>query len=130
MKIDAGAEYIVTQLFFDNRDYYDFCERCEIANIQVPIIAGIMPITTLKGMKRISELALGARIPALLLKTMLQAKTQDQTERIGINWATEQVLDLLEHQIQGVHLYTLNKSKASLRIHAALGVQSFDMLNQ
>ena len=129
-KVDAGADYICTQLFFDNRDYYDFCERCEISAIHVPIIAGIMPITSLKGMIRMSELALGARIPAPLLKSMFQAQTQDKAERIGTNWATEQVLDLLDHSVQGVHLYTLNKSKASLRIHAALGVQSFDMLNQ
>lgn len=129
-KVDSGADYICTQLFFDNRDYYDFCERCEIANIHVPMIAGIMPIISLKGMVRMSELALGARIPASLLKNMFHAETQEQAEQIGTNWATEQVLDLLDHQVQGVHLYTLNKSKASLRIHAALGVQSFDMLNQ
>jgi len=129
-KVDAGADYICTQLFFDNRDYCDFRERCEIADIHVPIIAGIMPITSLKGMVRMSELALGARIPASLLKSMFHAETQEQAERIGTNWATEQVLDLLDHQVQGIHLYTLNKSKASLRIHAALGVQSFDMLKQ
>lgn len=129
-KVDAGADYICTQLFFENRDFYDFRERCEIANIQVPIIAGIMPITTLKGMVRMSELALGARIPAPLLKSMFQTETHEQAERIGTNWATEQVQDLLDHHVQGVHLYTLNKSKASLRIHSALGVQSFDMLNQ
>ena len=129
-KVDSGADYICTQLFFDNRDFYDFCERCEIADIRVPIIAGIMPITSCKGMIRMSELALGARIPAVLLKQMFQAETSEHAERIGTAWATEQVLDLLDHGVQGVHLYTLNKSKASLRIHAALGVQSFDMLNQ
>ena len=129
-KVDSGADYVCTQLFFDNRDFYDFCERCEINNIHVPIIAGIMPVTSFKGMVRISELALGARIPAPLFKSMIHAETQEQAERIGTNWATEQVLDLLDHHAQGIHLYTLNKSKASLRIYAALGIQSFDMLNQ
>jgi methylenetetrahydrofolate reductase (NADPH) len=63
-KIDAGADYICTQLFFDNRDLYDFRERCELAGIHVPIIAGIMPVTSLGGMKRMAQLALGARFPA------------------------------------------------------------------
>jgi len=61
-KVDAGADYICTQFFFDNHDFYDFRERCELAGIQVPIIAGIMPITTLSGMKRMAQMALGMRI--------------------------------------------------------------------
>src|SRR5262245_50271773 len=65
-KVDAGAVYICTQLFFDNRDFYDFRERCDLAGIQVPIIAGIMPITTRAGMLKMAEMALGARIPARL----------------------------------------------------------------
>ena len=59
MKVDAGADYICTQLFFDNRDFYDFRERCELAGITIPILAGIMPITTSKGMRRMADLALG-----------------------------------------------------------------------
>src|SRR3954453_20383482 len=69
-KVDAGADYIVTQLFFDNRDFYDFRERCEIAGIKIPIIAGLMPITSLATYKRIPELALGARYPARLQRTI------------------------------------------------------------
>jgi len=129
-KVDAGADYICTQLFFDNRDFYDFRERCEMAGIQVPIIAGIMPITSKKGMARMSELALGARFPAKLLRAMENADNTEKSERIGTAWATEQVLDLLENQVQGIHLYTLNKSKASLHIYEALGIQSFDMLQK
>ena len=66
--IDAGADYIVTQLFFDNRDFYDFRERCELAGIRVPIIAGIMPISTASGLRRMAEFAAGARFPAALLR--------------------------------------------------------------
>src|SRR5262249_29264710 len=69
-KVDAGADYICTQLFFENRDFYDFRERCDLAGIQVPILAGIMPITTKAGMVRMAELALGARIPAPLLRAV------------------------------------------------------------
>src|SRR6185312_1410361 len=67
-KVDAGADYICTQLFFDNREFYDFRERCELAGIKVPIVAGIMPITTKAGMVRMAELALGAHYPARLLR--------------------------------------------------------------
>src|SRR5256714_10119938 len=66
-KVDAGADYIVTQLFFDNRDFYDFRERCELAGIKVPIVAGIMPITTKSGMITMAELALGAQGPQTVL---------------------------------------------------------------
>jgi methylenetetrahydrofolate reductase (NADPH) len=69
-KVEAGADYICTQLFFDNRDYYDFCERCELAGINIPVIAGIMPVTSLRGMKRMAELALGVRIPAKLMRAV------------------------------------------------------------
>ena len=108
-KVDAGADYICTQLFFDNRDFFDFCERCEVVSIKVPIIAGIMPITSRKGMARMSELALGARIPAKLLRAMDRAESDMAAERVGIHWATEQVRDLIDHKVKGIHFYTLNK---------------------
>ena len=127
-KVDAGADYICTQLFFDNRDFYDFCERCEVIGIKVPIIAGIMPITSRKGMRRMSELALGARIPAKLLKAMDRAENDAYAERVGIHWATEQVVDLVDHRVKGIHFYTLNKSKATLKIYESLGIQSSDSL--
>ena len=129
-KVDAGADYICTQLFFDNRDFYDFVERCQLAGIHVPIVAGIMPITSLKGMKRMGEIALGARFPGKLLRALTNATNDSQAEKIGIHWATEQVLDLLDHKVPGVHLYTLNKSKASLQIYDALGIEQLDMLVQ
>jgi len=123
-KADAGADYICTQLFFDNRDFYDFCERCEIAGITIPIIAGIMPVTSLKGMRRMAELALGARFPARLTKSLVRAKDDEYVERVGIHWATEQVRDLVDHGVRGVHFYTLNRSKATLRIYETLGLKN------
>jgi methylenetetrahydrofolate reductase (NADPH) len=123
-KVDAGADYICTQLFFDNRDFYDFCERCEIAGITIPVIAGIMPVTSLKGMRRMAELALGARFPARLTKSLVRAKDDEYVERVGIHWATEQVRDLIDQGVKGVHFYTLNRSKATLRIYETLGLKN------
>ncbi|MEX0775723.1 MAG: methylenetetrahydrofolate reductase [NAD(P)H] [Phycisphaeraceae bacterium] len=122
-KIDAGADYICTQLFFDNRDLYDFRERCQLAGITVPIIAGIMPVTSISGMKRMAELAAGARFPAPLLRAL--TRCQDDAEavtRVGTHWATEQCRDLLDHQVAGIHFYTLNKSDATRQIYHNLGV--------
>lgn len=123
-KVDAGADYICTQLFFDNRDFYDFCERCEITGIAVPIVAGIMPVTSLKGMRRMAELALGARFPARLTKSLARAKDDEYVERVGIHWATEQVRDLIDQGVRGVHFYTLNRSKATLQIYETLGLKN------
>lgn len=120
-KVDAGADYIITQLFFDNRDFYDFCERCEIAGIHVPIIAGIMPIITKSGMIRMAQLAAGARFPAPLMKQVLSAGSDVNVETVGIQWAIEQVRDLLGHNVRGIHFYTLNNAKATLKIYEALG---------
>jgi methylenetetrahydrofolate reductase (NADPH) len=120
-KVDEGAHYICTQLFFDNRDFHDFCERCELAGIRVPIIAGIMPITSYSGMQRMAELAAGARFPARLLR-QVQRHSDDaaEIEKIGVEWATEQCRELLEARVRGIHFYTLNRSKATLQIYANL----------
>ncbi len=122
-KVDAGADYIVTQLFFDNRDFYDFRDRCELSGITVPIIAGLMPITTKSGMVRMAELAAGARIPASLLRGLDRARSDEQVEKVGVHWATEQVRDLLDNEVRGIHFYTLNHSRQALDIYQALGVE-------
>jgi methylenetetrahydrofolate reductase (NADPH) len=123
-KIDAGADYICTQLFFDNHDFYDFRERCELAGIHVPILAGIMPITSLGGMKRMAQLALGARVPAKLLRALGRTSNDPEAvKRVGVHWATEQCLDLLDNQVRGIHFYTLNRSDATRQIHQSLGLR-------
>ena len=128
-KVDAGADYICTQLFFDNRDFYDFRERCELAGIHVPIIAGIMPITSLGGMKRMAQLALGARIPAKLLRALGRTSNDPEAvKRVGIHWATEQCRDLLDNQVRGIHFYTLNRSDATRQIYQNLGLQDSTLL--
>ncbi|HBS28855.1 MAG TPA: methylenetetrahydrofolate reductase [NAD(P)H] [Phycisphaerales bacterium] len=123
-KIDEGADFVITQLFFENRDFYDFRERCEIAGITAPIIAGVMPITSLSGMKAIAGLALGARIPARLLRAVDRCKgNAEAIRRVGVHWATEQCRDLLDHQVRGIHFYTLNRSTATRDIYANLGFE-------
>lgn len=122
-KVDSGADYIITQLFFDNRDFFDFCERCIIDGITIPIIAGIMPIISKSGMIRMAELAAGARYPARLLKQVNQAQSQEQIEKVGIEWATGQVGELIENKAKGIHFYTLNNARATLGIYKALGVR-------
>jgi len=123
-KVDAGADYICTQLFFDNHDFYDFRERCELAGIKAPIIAGIMPITSAKGMMRMADLAAGSRFPAPLLRSIHRAGDDPEAiKRVGIHWATEQCRDLLDHHVAGIHFYTLNQSDATRQIFQNLGAR-------
>ncbi|PJZ84437.1 methylenetetrahydrofolate reductase [NAD(P)H] [Leptospira harrisiae] len=127
-KVDQGVDYICTQMFFNNNYFYDFVERCEIAGIKVPIIAGIMPVTSRKGMARMAELSLGTNFPAKLLNSLSRAEDDEYAENVGIHWATEQVRDLLDHKVAGIHMYTLNKSKATRKIYESLGVRNFDSI--
>ena len=122
-KVDAGADYIVTQLFFDNRDFFDFRERCALADIHVPIIAGIMPVTSMSGFKRIAELAGGARFPAKLLRALRRCENDPESvRRVGVHFALEQCHDLLDNNVAGIHFYTLNRSDATRVIFDSLGI--------
>jgi methylenetetrahydrofolate reductase (NADPH) len=122
-KVDAGADYICTQLFFDNHDFLDFRDRCDLAGIKVPIIAGVMPVTSIQGMKRMAELAAGARYPAKLLRALERAKSNAAAvERVGIHYAAEQCAGLLDQGVDGIHFYTLNKSHATREIYDTLGI--------
>ena len=122
-KVDAGADYIVTQLFFDNRDFYDFRERCALAGIHIPIIAGIMPITSMSGFRRIAELAAGSRFPARLLRALQRCDNDpEMVSRVGVHFALEQCHDLLDNHVAGIHFYTLNRSDATRVIFDSLGI--------
>ena len=123
-KVDEGADFIVTQLFFENRDFYDFRSRCELAGIKVPIIAGIMPIASPGGMRRMAELSLGSRFPAPLIRAVNRTGGDEAAvRRVGVHWATEQCRDLLDHDVAGIHFYTLNRSTATRDIYSTLGVR-------
>ena len=124
-KVDEGADYICTQLFFDNHDFLDFRDRCRLAGIDIPIIAGLMPVTSLKGMQRMAELAAGARYPAKLIRTLNRAQSDAAAvERVGIHYAAEQCANLLDHHVDGIHFYTLNKSRATRDIFHSLGLDT------
>ena len=122
-KVEAGADYMVTQLFFDNRDFYDFRERCALAGLHIPIIAGIMPITSMSGLKRMAELAGGTRFPARLLRALQRCETDPEAvRRVGVHFALEQCHDLLDNKVAGIHFYTLNRSDATRVIFDSLGI--------
>ncbi len=124
IKVDQGADVIITQMFFDNRDFYDFRERCEFIGIDVPIVAGIMPVTSTKGMLKMAELAAGSRFPAPLLRAIARCNgDEDAVRRVGVHWATEQCRDLLDNDVAGIHFYTLNKSTATREVYKTLGVK-------
>ena len=126
-KIDEGADYICTQLFFDNHAFFDYRSRCRLLGIDVPIIAGIMPVTSISSLNRMAELSAGTNFPARLLKAMLRAGGDKQSiERIGINYASQQCSELLDEEVDGIHFYTLNRSRATLEIYRNLGINRCD----
>lgn len=124
-KVDAGADYIITQLFFDNRDFYDFRDRCDLEGIRVPIVPGIMPIVSTRNMQRMAELSAGTRFPAGMLRAMRRAQGDEYVRKVGVHWATEQVRDLVDNGVPGIHFYTLNRSRAAEEVCASLGLKHY-----
>jgi methylenetetrahydrofolate reductase (NADPH) len=121
-KVNAGGDFITTQLFFDNEDFYRWRDRARAAGIRVPIIAGIMPIGNVNQIKRFVAMC-GAKIPhPLLLKLEECEHDGESVYRCGVEYATQQCQDLLKNEADGLHFYTLNKSKATVEICKALDV--------
>ncbi len=119
-KVDAGVDFLVTQLFFDNRVYFDFVDRARAHGIHAPIVPGIMPITNVEQIERFTRLC-GASIPEPLMKELDRRRQEpERVQELGIVHATIQALGLIQGGAPGVHFYTLNKSSATREILTAL----------
>jgi methylenetetrahydrofolate reductase (NADPH) len=122
-KVGDGAEFLITQMFFDNAFYFHFVERARKAGITCPIVPGLMPITNIAQIERITRMC-GATVP-MRLRLALEKRKDDPESvlQLGVAHATLQAADLLAHGAPGVHFYTLNRSRASRMIVTALQVQ-------
>lgn len=119
-KIDAGAEFIITQLFFDNRRFFDFVERCEKAGIEVPLIPGLMPITNLSQIKKMTEVC-GASLPEDLLKSLEKHKDDPKAVlQIGAEQTLKQSKELLKSGVKGIHYFVMNQVEPISTILARL----------
>jgi methylenetetrahydrofolate reductase (NADPH) len=115
-KVDAGADFVITQLYFANDHYFRFVKRCREIGITVPIIAGIMPVTNVAQIKKFTAMC-GATIPEQMLVELNPiADDPDAVMQYGIDWSTRQCRELLAAKVDGLHFYTLNKSKATRQI--------------
>ena len=119
-KVDAGAAFVTTQLFFDNTVYYRFVEKCRAAGITVPIVPGIMPVLSLKQVRRFTEMC-GAHLPPQLITRLeVAAENAEVVEMIGLDWALDQIRGLLANGAPGYHLYIMNRAKSALALAAGL----------
>jgi methylenetetrahydrofolate reductase (NADPH) len=120
-KVDAGAEFLITQLFFDGADYWRFVERARAAGIGVPIVPGVMPVVSAANLRRMAALSPGSRIPAELQQDLDAAGGDgERALEVGVRFATRQCRELLERGAPGIHFYTLNRSPATRRVHEAI----------
>lgn len=118
-KVDAGADVVITQLFYENQDFFAFRQRYEQAGIRVPLVPGILPITNLTQIQRITSLC-GAHLPPALVERMGQHDDEQWQLQVGVDFATHQVEQLVAAGVDGLHFYVLNKSAATSRVLESL----------
>lgn len=119
-KVDCGVDFLTTQMFFDNNVFYHFCEMCAIKEINVPIIAGIMPITNAGMIKRSVELS-NSTLPEKFTRIMERfGDNPDAMKQAGIIYATEQIIDLMANGVNNIHIYTMNKPDVAHKIMEGL----------
>jgi len=115
-KVDAGADAVITQLFYNNEDFFDFRERCQRAGISVPIVPGLLPVTNLAQIQRIASLC-GAKLPAQFQADLEKHADDEQGQfEVGVEFSIGQTSELVDSGVDGVHYYVLNKSEAARRV--------------
>ncbi len=121
-KVDDGVDFLITQLFFDNQDYFDFVTRARAAGIDVPIVPGIIPVTNFTQIKRFAATC-GAKIPEPMARDLTPIEEEpERVEAYGIDYATRQCRELLDGGAPGFHFYTLNRARATTQILTNLGL--------
>ena len=111
-KVDAGSDYICTQLFFENPTFFDYVDRCRLHGINIPIIAGIMPISSMKNVEKMADLASNVNFPVELQKNLIRFQNCPKSlKKFAVEFTTNQCLNLLDQGVDGIHFYTLNKSE-------------------
>jgi methylenetetrahydrofolate reductase (NADPH) len=114
-KADCGAEVVITQLFFNNRDFFTFRDRCRQLGIRLPIIPGLLPVTNLSQIQRITSLC-GAQLPQPFVQRLAAHDDEAWQFDVGVDFAVGQVQELLSEGVEGIHFYVLNKSQATCRV--------------
>lgn len=117
-KVDAGCDLLISQLFFDNEVFYDFYEKCQLAGIEVPILAGIMPVINRPQILRLLKTCQSTRLPKKF-KAILEKYEHDpeSLKQAGLAYAVDQIADLITNNVAGIHLYTMNKSETAKHIY-------------
>ncbi|MBC8351584.1 MAG: methylenetetrahydrofolate reductase [NAD(P)H] [Planctomycetes bacterium] len=118
-KVDSGADIVVTQLFYDNADFFRFRDRCDAAGIHLPLVPGILPVTSLAQIQRITSMC-AARLPEAFVRDLGQRDDEAWQFQVGIDFATAQVQALIEAGVPGIHFYVLNKSQATSAVLKAI----------
>lgn len=119
LKIDKGAEYIVTQMFFDNQKFFDFVEKCKAIGINVPIIPGLKPISTLNDSSLLPQ-TFNLDLPNELIHEVKKCKTHKEVRQLGVEWTVKQSKELVSYGVPGIHYYTLDQSDNIMKIAKAV----------
>lgn len=114
-KVDAGADVVITQLFYDNAAFFRFRDRCAEIGIEAPIVPGVLPVTNLAQIQRITSLC-GAKLPETLVRRLSERDDDDWQFQVGVEFASQQVQALVDQEVPGVHFYVLNKSQATAAV--------------
>lgn len=118
-KVDAGAEYIVTQMFYDNKKYFDFVDKCRAIGINVPIVPGLKPITTSNHIQFLPK-TFRIDLPSEFYDELEKCKTNEQVKEVGVEWAINQSKELISQGVPSIHFYTMGKSDSVARIAKAV----------